>query len=66
MKIQYNYRNSYEYWVIIDQNIGDDIITRWEDIERIVLDPEPDGLYANTRVYDEDKREFVTTKTIKL
>ena len=68
LKTQYQSWNSYEYWVIIDQNIGDDTITRWDDIERIILNPESDGLYVDIRVYDEihPERGFVTTKTIKL
>ena len=68
LKTQYQSWNSYEYWVIIDQNIGDDTITRWEDVERIILNPEFDGLYVDIRVYDEihPERGFVTTKTIKL
>lgn len=68
LKTQYQSWNSYEYWVIIDQNIGDDTITRWEDIERIILNPESDGLYVDIRVYDEihPERGFVTTKTIKI
>jgi hypothetical protein len=68
LKTQYQSWNSYEYWVIIDQNIGDDTITRWEDVERIILNPEFDGLYVDIRVYDEihPERGFVTTKTIKI
>jgi hypothetical protein len=65
LKTQYDYRKSYEYWATIS-HIDNIDIGRWEEIERIVLDPEPDGLYARTRVYDNNQREFVTTKTIKL
>ena len=54
--------------VALPVNIGDDTITRWEDVERIILNPEFDGLYVDIRVYDEihPERGFVTTKTIKL
>jgi len=66
LKGQYLYRKSYEYWAVIEQNLGDDTIPRYTEIERINLDPEFDGLYANVRVYDETERDFVDIKTIKL
>jgi hypothetical protein len=66
LKGQYLYRKSYEYWAVIEQNLGDDNIPRYTEIERINLDPEIDGLYANVRVYDETERDFVDIKTIKL
>jgi hypothetical protein len=66
LKGQYLYRKSYEYWAVIEQNLGDDTIPRYTEIERINLDPEIDGLYANVRVYDETERDFVDVKTIKL
>ncbi len=66
LKGQYLYRKSYEYWAVIEQNLGDDTIPRYTEIERINLDPEIDGLYANVRVYDETERDFVDIKTIKL
>jgi hypothetical protein len=65
LKGQYLHRNSYEYWAIID-HIGNNDIGRYEDIERIMLNPEINGLYADIRVYDNNQREYVTTKTIKL
>lgn len=66
LKKQYLYRRGYEYWASIEQNLGDDIIPRYKEIERINLDPEIDGLYVDVRVYDEDEREFNTVKTIKI
>ena len=66
LKTQYQYRKSYEYWAVIEQNLGDDMISRFDDTERIMLNPEPDGLYVSIKVYDKDKMGFVTTKTIKL
>jgi hypothetical protein len=66
LKGQYLYRKSYEYWAVIEQNLGDETIPRYTEIERINLDPEIDGLYANVRVYDETERDFVDIKTIKL
>ena len=66
LKTQYQYRKSYEYWAVIEQNLGDDMISRFDDTERIMLNPEPDGLYVSIKVYDKDKMGFVITKTIKL
>jgi hypothetical protein len=67
LKGAYLYRKSYEYWAVIEENLADDdIIPRYSEVERINLDPEINGLYADIRVYDNDQREFVTTKTVKL
>ena len=66
LKTQYQYRKSDDYWAIISYIEDNDETQRWREAERIALNPEPDGLYIDVNVYDEDKNELITTKTIKL
>jgi hypothetical protein len=66
LKKQYKHRESDDYWVDMDRNLGDDIIPRREEVERISLDSEPDGLYARVKVRNNDTRAYELTKKIKL
>ena len=66
LKKQYKHRESDDYWVDMDRNLGDDVIPRREEVERISLDSEPDGLYARVKVRNNDTRAYELTKKIKL